>query len=104
MPDIYSSIDGTLMIVGQKSPFYIGNSTALEKFYRLNVGGYPISPSHDTGLHKRWEDDLSYIYGVALGVSYSGYPNMMIKYPPSMPTYVAPLDVYSSARSMESYP
>jgi hypothetical protein len=104
MPDIYSSTDGTLMIVGQKSPFYIGNSTALEKFYRLNVGGYPISSSHDTGLYKRWEDDLSYIYGVALGVSYSGYPNMMIQYPPSMPTYVAPLDVYSSARSMEPYP
>ena len=37
MPNIYSSIDGTLMIVGQNSAFYIGNNIALENVYRLNV-------------------------------------------------------------------
>lgn len=30
MPDIYSSTDGTLMYVGQSSPLYIDNTTALE--------------------------------------------------------------------------
>ncbi|KAK7847320.1 receptor-like protein kinase feronia [Quercus suber] len=48
MPDIYSSTDGTLMIVGQNAPFYIDNSTALENVYQLNMGGNDISPSHDT--------------------------------------------------------
>ncbi|XP_075637687.1 receptor-like protein kinase FERONIA [Castanea sativa] len=99
MPDIYSSTDGTLMIVGQNAPFYIDNSTALENVYRLNVGGNHISPSHDTGLYRSWADDIPYLYGAAFGVSYSA-DNMTIQYPTGMPTYVAPVDVYSTARSM----
>ncbi|KAF3967090.1 hypothetical protein CMV_008879 [Castanea mollissima] len=99
MPDIYSSTDGTLMIVGQNAPFYIDNSTALENVYRLNVGGNHISPSHDTGLYRSWADDMPYLYGAAFGVSYSA-DNMTIQYPTGMPTYVAPVDVYSTARSM----
>ena len=59
------------MIVGQNSPFYIDNSTALENVYRLNVGGNYISPSQDTGLYRSWGDDLPYIYGAAFGVAYS---------------------------------
>ena len=100
MPDIYSSTDGTLMIVGQNAPFYIDNSTALENVYRLNVGGNHISPSHDTGLYRSWAHDLPYLYGAAFGVSYSVDPNVTIQYPPSIPPYVAPIDVYATARSM----
>ncbi|KAF2287991.1 hypothetical protein GH714_003775 [Hevea brasiliensis] len=77
MPDIYGSTDGTLMIVGNTSPFTIDNSTALENVYRLNVGGNDISPSGDTE---------------------SADPNMTIESP--VPPYIAPLDVYSTARSM----
>ena len=66
MPDINSSIDGTLMIVGQSVSFYIDNSTALENVYQLNVGGNHISPSHDTGLYRSWANDLPYLYRASL--------------------------------------
>ncbi|KAI4331647.1 hypothetical protein MLD38_029813 [Melastoma candidum] len=99
MPDIYSTEDGTTMIVGQNSPFYIDNSTALETAYRLNVGGNDISPSHDTGMFRSWNDDSPYIFGAAIGVTETADPNVTINYG-SMPTYVAPVDVYSTARSM----
>ncbi|OWM67045.1 hypothetical protein CDL15_Pgr000497 [Punica granatum] len=100
MPDIYSSTDGTTMIVGGSVPFYIDNTTTLENVYRLNVGGNDISPSQDTGLFRSWRDDTPYIYGAALGVPESLDPKDNISYPLSMPTYVAPEDVYSTARSM----
>ena len=102
MPDIYSSIDGTLKIVGQNSAFYIGNNTALENVYRLNVGGNHIPPSQDTGLDRTWYNDVPYVYGFAFGVTYSADldTNMTIQYPPSIPSYVAPIDVYATARSM----
>ena len=99
MPDINSSIDGTLMIVGQGVSFYIDNSTALENVYQLNVGGNHISPSHDTGLYRSWANDLPYLYRPAFGVSYYA-DNMTIQYPTSMPTFVAPVNVYDTARSM----
>ncbi|KAF3951464.1 hypothetical protein CMV_022883 [Castanea mollissima] len=100
MPDIYSSTDGSLMIVGQNAPFYIDNSSALENVYRVNVGGNDISPSHDTVLYRSWGDDLPYIYGAAFGVAYSAENTSIIQYPTSMHTYVAPVDVYATARSM----
>ncbi|GFY95730.1 malectin/receptor-like protein kinase family protein [Actinidia rufa] len=103
MPDIYSTADGTTMIVGQTTAFYIDNSTALENFYRLNVGGNDISPSGDTGLYRAWYDDSPYIFGAAYGVAQTTSPNMTIQYPSGMPTYVAPVDVYATARSMGPY-
>ncbi|XP_057499538.1 receptor-like protein kinase FERONIA [Actinidia eriantha] len=103
MPDIYSTADGTTMIVGQTTAFYIDNSTALENVYRLNVGGNDISPSGDTGLFRAWYDDSPYIFGAAYGVTQTTSPNMTIQYPSGMPTYVAPIDVYATARSMGPY-
>ncbi|GMY25731.1 receptor-like protein kinase FERONIA [Fagus crenata] len=108
MPDIYNSsytpTGDVLMIVGQSSPFTIDNTTALENVYRLNVGGNDISPSQDTGLYRSWSDDFAYLYGAALGVSYSADQSMKIQYPPGMPSYVAPQDVYATARSMGPNP
>ncbi|XP_015897910.3 receptor-like protein kinase FERONIA [Ziziphus jujuba] len=100
MPDIYSTTDGTTKIVGQDSPFIIDNTTALENVYRLNVGGNDISPDKDTGMFRSWYDDTNYIYGAAFGVPETADPNLTITYPDGMPSYVAPLDVYSTARSM----
>ncbi|KAI5326119.1 hypothetical protein L3X38_035193 [Prunus dulcis] len=99
MPDIYSAADGT-MIVGQSSPFFIDNSTALENVYRINVGGKDISPPGDTGLFRSWYDDTQYLLGAAFGVPETADPNMTVKYPKNMPTYIAPEDVYTTARSM----
>ncbi|KAG6632297.1 hypothetical protein CIPAW_13G149100 [Carya illinoinensis] len=104
MPDIYGSTDGSLMIVGQSTPLEIGNSTALENVYRLNVGGNDISPSKDTGLYRSWYDDSPYLYRVALGVTLAADPNTTIMYPTHIPTYVAPVNVYSTARSMGPNP
>lgn len=100
MPDIYSATDGSTMIVGLNVPLTIDNTTALETAYRLNVGGQDISPSGDTGLFRSWYDDTAYIYGAGIGVTETAGPNMTIRYPSSMPTYVAPVNVYSTARSM----
>ncbi|XAR68698.1 Non-specific serine/threonine protein kinase [Bertholletia excelsa] len=100
MPDIYSTNDGTTMVVGQNSALIVDNNTALENVYRLNVGGNDISPSADTGLFRSWYDDSPYIFGAGFGVTETTGPNMTIQYPSTFPTYVAPVDVYSTARSM----
>ncbi|TYG49908.1 hypothetical protein ES288_D10G132100v1 [Gossypium darwinii] len=98
MPDIYSNTDG-ITIVGQNSQFTIDNSTTLENIYRLNVGGNDISPSGDTGLFRSWYDDQPYLFGAAHGVSGAADPNVTIDYG-TMPRYIAPQDVYTTARSM----
>ncbi|KAK9282722.1 hypothetical protein L1049_010942 [Liquidambar formosana] len=97
MPDIYAT---TATLVGQSTPFVVANSTALEKVSRLNVGGSDISPTGDTGLFRSWSDDFPYIFSAANGVAISAPSNMTIEYPPGFPNYVAPVHVYSTARSM----
>ncbi|KAL8262271.1 hypothetical protein R6Q59_026320 [Mikania micrantha] len=98
-PDIYSS-NGNAMIVGTGTSFNINNDTVLENVYRLNVGGQAISPSGDTGLFRSWNGDTPYIFGAATGVSVATDSNITISYPSGMPDYVAPVDVYKTARSM----
>ncbi|KAG6427715.1 hypothetical protein SASPL_111961 [Salvia splendens] len=99
-PDIYTT-EGTepVVVVGQSTGFIIDNSTALENVYRLNVGGNDISSSGDTGLFRSWRDDSVYIFGAANGVT-EVPDNTTIAYPSGKPTYIAPLDVYSTLRSM----
>ncbi|KAL3585849.1 hypothetical protein D5086_012716 [Populus alba] len=92
MPDIYSNVDG-VKIVGQDAPFTIDNTTALENVYRLNVGGNSITPSADTGLFRSWSDDQIYLYGAAFGLTQSADPNITIRYPAGMSSYVAPSDM-----------
>ncbi|XP_022950136.1 receptor-like protein kinase FERONIA [Cucurbita moschata] len=100
MADIYSDTSGTLLVVGPSTPFTVDNTTALENVYRLNVGGNDIMPSGDTGMYRSWFDDTPYLYGAAQGVTMTTDQNTTINYPPSIPTYVAPVDVYSTARAM----
>lgn len=100
MPDIYTSTDGTTMIVGTDTPFTIDNSTALENLYRVNVGGNDISPSHDTGMFRSWTDDVPLLFGAAYGVTETADPAVKLEYPSSIPSYIAPSDIYNTARSM----
>ncbi|XP_010529939.1 PREDICTED: receptor-like protein kinase FERONIA [Tarenaya hassleriana] len=100
MPDIYSSTDGSLVIVGSATSFSIDNGTSLENVYRLNVGGNDISPSADTGLYRSWYDDQPYVFAAGLGITETADPNMTIRYPSGTPTYIAPVNVYATARSM----
>ena len=66
------------------------------------VGENHIPPSQDTGLDRSWCADIPYIYGFAFGVSYyvDLDTNMTIQYPPIIPSYVAPTNVYATARSI----
>ena len=63
MPDMYRSVDGTLMSVGQNYMIYIDNTTALKNVYHINVGGNNISSSDDTSLFRSRYDDQPYIHG-----------------------------------------
>ncbi|XP_073297851.1 receptor-like protein kinase FERONIA [Primulina huaijiensis] len=98
-PDMYST-DGTETVVGQPTGFNIDNRTALENLYRLNVGGNDISPSHDTGLQRSWHDDSNYIFSAARGVTEAPDPSVTVSYPSGSPSYIAPLDLYTTLRSM----
>ncbi|KAJ6812509.1 putative receptor-like protein kinase FERONIA [Iris pallida] len=100
VPDVFGT--GTPMLVNgaTPTPFTVDPDWALQTVYRLNVGGQAISPTADSGLFRSWDDDSPYIYGAAFGVTYSADNNVTIEYPPSLPDYIAPSDVYSTARSM----
>lgn len=104
MPEIYTSTDESTMIVGTNTAFSIDNSTALECVYRLNVGGNDISPSHDTGMFRSWSDDVPFLFGAAFGVTEPADPDVKFEYPPGTPSYIAPLNVYTTARSMGPNP
>ncbi|WOL06841.1 receptor-like protein kinase FERONIA [Canna indica] len=100
IPGIFSSSRPMLIHGGNPVEFEIDADQALQTVYRLNVGGQAISPVKDSGLSRTWEDDSPYIYGAASGVTFSNDPNVSIKYTPSVPNYIAPEEVYSTARSM----
>ncbi|KAJ8466710.1 hypothetical protein OPV22_029262 [Ensete ventricosum] len=100
-PDIFGSANPMLVVGGGASVEYpIDRDWALETMYRLNVGGQSLSPAQDSGLFRSWNDDSPYIDGAAFGVTFSVDPNVTISYPSALPGYIAPSNVYSTARSM----
>lgn len=100
-PDLFDlSTPELVMGDGNNQPYTMEAGTALQTMYRLNVGGQAISPSKDTGGYRSWDDDTPYIWGAGAGVSYQNDANVTITYPDNVPGYVAPTDVYATARSM----
>ncbi|XP_062211158.1 receptor-like protein kinase FERONIA [Phragmites australis] len=100
-PDLFDiSTPNMITGDGNPQPFPIDAGAAMQTMYRLNVGGQAISPSRDTGGYRSWDDDSLYIYGAGFGVTYPNDSNVTITYPDNVPQYVAPVDVYSTARSM----
>ncbi|KAL4652815.1 hypothetical protein ACB092_01G258800 [Castanea dentata] len=86
--------------IGQENWYSIGNVTALEMVYRINVGGAFISTAEDTGMFRSWStyenyltEDISSVLPVntTIEVQFT-----------KIPAYTAPQAVYRSARSMES--
>ncbi|KAK1283158.1 Receptor-like protein kinase FERONIA [Acorus calamus] len=59
-----------------------------------------MSATDDSGLYREWDDDSIYIYGAAESVTYPKDPNVTIDYPTTIPEYIAPPSIYSTARSM----
>ncbi|KAK1286221.1 Receptor-like protein kinase FERONIA [Acorus calamus] len=104
MPDFFhlslNELDQPI-IVGMTSTFVVDQYTTLQTVARLNVRGNMVNPPDDSGpLYRTWENDEQYIDAAASGVTYSKDPNVTIKYPASIPIYIAPAQVYGTARSM----
>ena len=96
MPDIF----GSATIVGLPDQSLDTAGSSLQTMYRLNVGGRYIAANNDSRLSRTWYDDSPYLYGAALGVTSQADSNFTIKYPSDMPDYIAPIDVYRTARTM----
>ncbi|KAH7543267.1 hypothetical protein FEM48_Zijuj02G0166300 [Ziziphus jujuba var. spinosa] len=89
----------TVTMVGFSDQAIDAKSSNMQTMYRLNVGGQFISPNNDSGLTRTWYDDLPYMFGAQSGVTNQANANSKIDYQ-NVPKYVAPVDVYSTARSM----
>ncbi|XP_027150508.1 receptor-like protein kinase ANXUR1 [Coffea eugenioides] len=74
------------------------STSSMQTMFRINVGGQFVSAKNDSaGLMRSWYDDTPYVYGGGLGVALEA--NVTIEYK-NLPPYIAPLDVYGTARSM----
>ncbi|TVU18727.1 hypothetical protein EJB05_34839, partial [Eragrostis curvula] len=98
--DLFTTPKATLANSLYPNPLPIDPATGFQTMYRLNVGGQYISPRDDVDFYRIWNDDSPYIYGDGYGVVFGKDNNVTITYPPSVPNYIAPVDVYATARSM----
>ncbi|KDP27915.1 hypothetical protein JCGZ_18995 [Jatropha curcas] len=95
MPNMFTSGD----LIGFDDQSLEISANSLQTMYRLNVGGQYIPATNDSGLTRIWYDDTPYLYGAAVGVT--GQANFTLKYPTKeVPKTIAPLSVYSTARTM----
>ncbi|CAH1421170.1 unnamed protein product [Lactuca virosa] len=83
--------------IGLSSGPMITENTCLENIYRLNVGGEKISPIHDTGMYRSWDQDDPYLFPVRTVTQV--YKNPIV-YTADTPNYTAPELVYATQRSM----
>ncbi|KAK7332858.1 hypothetical protein VNO80_29614 [Phaseolus coccineus] len=95
IPDLFDSAT----LIGYDGQTMDVTTLNFQTMFRLNVGGQFISPVQDSGLTRMWYDDTPYLYGSASGVTNKAEKNVTINYQ-SMAEYIAPLDVYSTSRSM----
>ncbi|XP_044482128.1 receptor-like protein kinase ANXUR1 [Mangifera indica] len=90
-------------LVGSKDKNMEFQSSNIQTMFRLNVAGQYIPPKDDSdGLKRSWYDDSPYIWGAGVGANIKA-ENTTIQYG-DLPSYIAPLDVYSTARSMGPNP
>ncbi|WOH09692.1 hypothetical protein DCAR_0729150 [Daucus carota subsp. sativus] len=90
--------DVPVKMIGQIKGFYINDSGALEKLYRLNVGGGVISPGNDTGMFRSWDEDEPYLLALDDFSEDIRFPRFPINYTSTTPPYTAPEDVYYEGR------
>ncbi|XP_057491413.1 probable receptor-like protein kinase At5g38990 [Actinidia eriantha] len=83
-------------VVGKKHQFSIDKNIALEKVFRLNVGGSSILSLQDTGMFREWSGDSNYLLESsvlpATTTSWIEYTNI--------PAYTAPQKVYQTSWSI----
>ncbi|KAB8098892.1 hypothetical protein EE612_028631 [Oryza sativa] len=98
-PDIFTKPAPTFLNVGISDPFPISVNIGLQTMYRLNVGGETISPKDDSEFCRTWGKDSPYISGDS-GLNFFKDDTVTISYPRTMPSYIAPVGLYETARSM----
>ncbi|MED6138317.1 hypothetical protein PIB30_073234 [Stylosanthes scabra] len=87
-------------LVSTHQSISIANSSS-QTMFRLNVGGQYISPDRDSGgLGRTWDDDSHYLFAAAFGATAAADKNLTIRYDSDLPEYIAPKDVYATARTM----
>ncbi|GAV70854.1 Pkinase_Tyr domain-containing protein/Malectin_like domain-containing protein, partial [Cephalotus follicularis] len=96
MPDIFQPA----ALVGFSGQSVDINTSTLQTMFRLNVGGQFVPPTNDSKLTRTWYDDSPYLFGAGLGVTSVANNSGRIQYSNDVPDYIAPLDVFSTARSM----
>ncbi|KAI0493359.1 hypothetical protein KFK09_023475 [Dendrobium nobile] len=97
MPDLFTT---TAVMVGFSDSSVTVGASAVQTMYRLNVGGQYIAPTNNTSFSRTWYDDTPYISGAGVGATAAAGPHIKIQYPMNLPTYIAPPDVYRTARQM----
>eukprot|EP00249_Psilotum_nudum_P018659 c26906_g1_i1 orf=389-3010(-) len=87
--------------LGSNNPEAIGiPDHALQTMYRVNVGGPMLDPVNDS-LWRTWQSNESYLVS-AHGVETTSTTSTQIKYLSSIPEYLAPPYVYSTAIQMNT--
>ncbi|XP_042515371.1 receptor-like protein kinase ANXUR1 [Macadamia integrifolia] len=102
-PDLFSSaiMVGFSDMVGYSDQSIDLGIAPLQTMFRLNVGGSFIPPTNDSGgLSRTWFDDSPYVFGAGVGITGEADKNVSIHYSKETREYVAPLDVYSTSRTM----
>ncbi|KAG0476679.1 hypothetical protein HPP92_013520 [Vanilla planifolia] len=104
MPDIFAEpavvVGFSVASLGFADQSLSVSSSAIQTMYRLNVGGQYVPPTNDTGLSRTWYDDTPYVTGAGVGVTAEAGPRVKIQYPTDLPFFIAPVDVYRTARQM----
>ncbi|KAA8527367.1 hypothetical protein F0562_034918 [Nyssa sinensis] len=100
MPEIFEPAS----MVGFSDQTIDAENYALQTMFRLNVGGQYIAANNDSGVSRTWYDDSPYLYGAAYGVTSEAERNVTIQYSSNVPRYIAPVNVYSTARTMGPNP
>ncbi|KAH1129385.1 hypothetical protein J1N35_000763 [Gossypium stocksii] len=79
--------------------YALGNNTALEKIYRINVGGSEISPGDDHEMFRSWLTDETYLT-IAKPSALPVNESINLTFSIDTPSYSAPREVYVTARTM----
>ncbi|XP_022847963.1 probable receptor-like protein kinase At1g30570 [Olea europaea var. sylvestris] len=76
------------------------DTRGVETMYRLNVGGSAVKPSQDLDFWRLWDVDSSYMVNPDAGSEIRNRTN--ITYASPNDTFVAPLPVYETARTLSN--
>ncbi|KAL8089276.1 hypothetical protein AgCh_038901 [Apium graveolens] len=98
-PEMFDDNTGMVGFAGGDSSVTVeATKASMETMYRLNVGGQFIPPTNDSaGLMRSWYDDTAYIFGASSGVTNKANTTIRVG---GLAVILAPLDVYSTARTM----